>query len=335
MQESFGNKLKEVLLRRKNTKDDHEDLPLDDGYNKIPVKGKLSLVLKILVAVGIIIGIIVILIIINLFVGRGLKDIEVISPPVIYVSEEYKITATAIGKGNLKKTLFKFELANSNLASFSKSLITGSKVETIIKGLQPGNTTLSVNAITSDGKSQGNEQVNLVVCGRIKSNLITVKTIRLNVGESKKIDLGVGDSYECLTAINYKFEDDNIATLSDDLTITGYNQGTTNLALDDGISMIVYNVVVQAATNKILITSLGLSESSFSLKIGETKQIGVTITPSNATNKTISWISMNTDVATVDNNGLITAKSAGIAIVNATTTDGTDLVKKITVTVIK
>ena len=47
-----------------------------------------------------------------------------------------------------------------------------------------------------------------------------------------------------------------------------------------------------------------------------------TVLPSNATDKSISWSSSNTGIATVDNNGKVTAVAAGSAVITVTTTDG-------------
>ena len=47
-----------------------------------------------------------------------------------------------------------------------------------------------------------------------------------------------------------------------------------------------------------------------------------TISPKNADNKEVTWKSSNTDVVTIDNNGVITAKGYGDAVITVTTVDG-------------
>ncbi|MBP3920383.1 MAG: InlB B-repeat-containing protein [Bacilli bacterium] len=51
-------------------------------------------------------------------------------------------------------------------------------------------------------------------------------------------------------------------------------------------------------------------------------QLTATITPSMASNKNVTWESSNPDIASVDNNGLVTFKNTGTAIITVTTTDG-------------
>ena len=83
----------------------------------------------------------------------------------------------------------------------------------------------------------------------------------------------------------------------------------------------------------VLATGISLNKTSTSLTVGATETLVATVTPSNTTNKTVSWKSSNTSVATVDNSGKVTAKAEGTANITATTTDGTNLTATCQVTV--
>ena len=72
----------------------------------------------------------------------------------------------------------------------------------------------------------------------------------------------------------------------------------------------------------VLITGITLNETALVLKAGKTETLIATIEPINANNQNIVWVSSNTDVATVDDDGVVTAISAGTAIIIAITTDG-------------
>ena len=69
-------------------------------------------------------------------------------------------------------------------------------------------------------------------------------------------------------------------------------------------------------------TSVSVSPSSVTLEVGETQQLTATVSPSNATNKSVTWSSNNTDVATVSSNGTITAKAGGTVTITARTVLG-------------
>ena len=69
-------------------------------------------------------------------------------------------------------------------------------------------------------------------------------------------------------------------------------------------------------------TGISLDKAKCSIKEGESVTLIVTLTPDNATNKTVVWSSGNKTVATVDDNGKVTGIKAGNATITATTQDG-------------
>ncbi|MBR6770489.1 MAG: Ig-like domain-containing protein, partial [Lachnospiraceae bacterium] len=70
------------------------------------------------------------------------------------------------------------------------------------------------------------------------------------------------------------------------------------------------------------VTGVGLNKTSLSLKAGSTGKLTATVSPSDASNKSINWSSSNTSVATVSSNGTVTAKAAGTATITAAAADG-------------
>ena len=83
----------------------------------------------------------------------------------------------------------------------------------------------------------------------------------------------------------------------------------------------------------VSVESVTLSPTTLSLKTGATKQLTATVKPDNATDKTVTWESSNTKVATVSNTGLVKAVAAGNANITVKTADGSKTaVCKVTVT---
>lgn len=72
----------------------------------------------------------------------------------------------------------------------------------------------------------------------------------------------------------------------------------------------------------IYITGLTMSNSTLKLAPTNTKQLSVTISPTNADNKEITWTTENEDIATVSNSGLVTAIADGKVNIVATANDG-------------
>ena len=77
-------------------------------------------------------------------------------------------------------------------------------------------------------------------------------------------------------------------------------------------------------TNKLALTRYGTDVK---------EKLTATVTPNETTNKNVKWTSSNNKIATVDENGYVTAKGKGIAKITATTTDGSNLSATCTVTV--
>lgn len=81
-------------------------------------------------------------------------------------------------------------------------------------------------------------------------------------------------------------------------------------------------ITVSKGVEIILPTGVTLNKNSATLQIGETTQLSATIAPSNATDKTVTWKSGNTSVATVSANGLVTAVAPGTAVITVSTASG-------------
>lgn len=86
---------------------------------------------------------------------------------------------------------------------------------------------------------------------------------------------------------------------------------------------------VSVTLPKVKVKKLALNRTSVSLtKKGQTYQLKATASPSNATNKSVTWKSSNTKVVTVNSSGKLTAVGNGSATITATAKDGSK--KKVT-----
>ena len=66
------------------------------------------------------------------------------------------------------------------------------------------------------------------------------------------------------------------------------------------------------------VSGVALDKTSAELQVGKTLTLTATVTPDNATDKAVAWNSSNAAVATVDANGIVTAKAEGTATITAT-----------------
>jgi len=86
-------------------------------------------------------------------------------------------------------------------------------------------------------------------------------------------------------------------------------------------------------TRELTLKSISFMNLTEQIELGETLQLEVIHTPENVPIGTLNWTSSNEAVATVDQNGVVTAVGIGTATITAATTDGTQLTATCEVTV--
>ena len=79
---------------------------------------------------------------------------------------------------------------------------------------------------------------------------------------------------------------------------------------------------VTLTVNPVTVTGVTLDKTTLDLVAGNSATLKATVAPDNATNKTVTWASSNTAIATVDGNGKVTAVAPGTATITATAADG-------------
>ena len=81
------------------------------------------------------------------------------------------------------------------------------------------------------------------------------------------------------------------------------------------------------------VTGVTLNQTTLSMNSGTTVQLSATVAPSSAFNQAVEWASSDESVATVSQNGLVTAVAGGSCTITATSTDGSGVSAACTVTV--
>ena len=93
------------------------------------------------------------------------------------------------------------------------------------------------------------------------------------------------------------------------------------------------NIVEIGSDKEIKVSSIILDYSNFSMVVGEDTTITATILPEDATDKTVSWTTDNAAVATVSEQGLVTAVGQGTATITCRANDGSGVYATCEVTV--
>ena len=121
-------------------------------------------------------------------------------------------------------------------------------------------------------------------------------------------------------------------TISGTPTAQGESTFTVEAKNDYGNDSKQFTLTIEAAAN-VPVDRVALSPSTLNLMEDETGTLTATVEPNNASNKSVTWESSNTSVATVDATGKVTAIGAGTATITATAADGSGKTAACTVTV--
>ena len=154
----------------------------------------------------------------------------------------------------------------------------------------------------------------------VSSVTLSRQSAELFEGESLTLTASVSPSDATEKMISWSSSKSSIASVNQEGTVKALSKGTTVIKASAGGKTATCTVTVKAATEPV--TSVTLNKTSLTLTIGETQTLKATVNPSNATNKSVTWSSDNTSIATVSSSGSVTAKAEGTAIVSVTTDDG-------------
>lgn len=133
-------------------------------------------------------------------------------------------------------------------------------------------------------------------------------------------------------SVTYTSGNTSIATVDQDGTVRGIASGTTTItATSNSIKNQETGEYLSATINIVVkeeiihVTNLDIEIDNKLLQVGETAQITATVTPSNATYKTVVFASENEDIATVDQTEKITAVAPETAVITATIPEETGM----------
>ena len=120
----------------------------------------------------------------------------------------------------------------------------------------------------------------------------------------------------------WKSSNTSVATVSGTGKVTAKAAGTATITVKTSDGSKSSSCKVTVTSDQIKVKSVKMNCSSLNLSDGTCEDLTATITPKNATNKKVTWSSSNTNVATVDQNGMITTVAPGQAVITVKTSDG-------------
>ena len=105
---------------------------------------------------------------------------------------------------------------------------------------------------------------------------------------------------------------------SSQTSVTSYSSTPTGSANPSSDNINTFS----GQSQTVEVTSVEVFPSSVSIEAGQSNMLSATVSPENATNKSITWSSTNSGIVSVDSNGIFTGHVAGTAKIRATANNG-------------
>ena len=143
-------------------------------------------------------------------------------------------------------------------------------------------------------------------------------TTNLNVGSTETLTATIAPTNATYQNVNWTSSNVAVATVD----VTG-----KVTAVSPGAAIITATTVDQTKTAQCTVTvtqpvtGVTLNKSATTLNVSASETLNATIAPTTANNQNVTWASSNTNVATVDVTGKITAVAVGTATITVTTVD--------------
>ena len=153
-------------------------------------------------------------------------------------------------------------------------------------------------------------------------------TATLEVGNTVTLTATVAPNNATNKNVTWESSDEDVATVEDGV-VTAVGVGSATITVKS-VADNTKTATCAVTVNPTAVTSVSV-DATASVNVGETTTLTATVSPDNATNKNVTWASSNTDIATVDENGVVTGVAEGTATI--TVTSAADNTKTATCTV--
>ena len=164
----------------------------------------------------------------------------------------------------------------------------------------------------------------------VTSVFLNKTALSLTKGNSTTLTATVNPSNATNKTLTWTTSNASVATIDSNgkVIAKGAGSATITAKTNNGKTATCKVTVINPT---VAVTSVSLNKTTLSLVKGNSTTLNATVNPSNATNKALTWASSNTNVATVDSNGKVTAKGAGTAIITVKTNNGKSATCTVTV----
>ena len=272
----------------------------------------------------------------------------------VYLLDEFKnsTSSTSYSISSLtKNTQYEIKVrakdGAGNYSAFSDSIIASTANESIIRAEAENAAQSDASCFSADvgsGGYSGDSYINYT-CDNSEYLEFTIESASGGLTDItiSYINGGTSDRYLDIVVNGSVAVDNFVANGNGDWN--QWQQGTVNVNLNSGTNTVRLQATGSAAPHvdyieypddggdDVSVTGVAIDQGDQTLDEGQTVQLTVTVSPSDATDKSVTWASSDAGIATVNTDGLVTAVAAGTATITVSSNDNSLYSDNITVTV--
>ena len=232
------------------------------------------------------------------------------------------------GKETLTATVSPSNATNKTVTWSSDKTSVATVSDGTVTAVAAGTATITVT--TADGNKTASCTVTVTNPSPSKVAVTGVSldkaSLTLDVGGTATLTATVTPSNATDKTVNWTSSNTGVATVDANGKVTAVAAGiaTITVKTKDGekTAPCIVTVNAPAPPTGVKVTSVALNTATLSLAVNDVAQLTATAKPDDASDKSVTWASSDTNVATVAADGKVTAKAAGTAYITATAKDG-------------
>ncbi len=190
----------------------------------------------------------------------------------------------------------------------------------LVTAVAEGAATITVT--TTDGELTETCVVNVVGSIPVTGVTLDITDTTLTAGGTFTLVPTVTPGNATDKSVTWESSNTATVTVDNDGLVTAIAEGAATITVTTTDGELTATCVVNVVASTVPVTGVTFDEPSIRLAVDATVTLAPTIAPDNATDKSVTWESNDTAIATVDNDGLVTAVATGSTTITVTTTDG-------------
>ncbi|MDD3512615.1 MAG: Ig-like domain-containing protein [Synergistaceae bacterium] len=216
---------------------------------------------------------------------------------------------------------------NSSDTSVADFVTASDGLSVTVRGWRTGTAVISVHF-----SPYGSEVIHSASCQVTvapNSNPYRVAAVRISpetlvVEKGRPVSLTATVVPETATNKNVTWRTSNsyVASVSSQGVVNGLAQGHTVVSVRSDDGGFVAECSVDVVDYEIRVNGISLNHTTTDVNVDGTRYLVASISPANATNKRVRWVTSNWEIASVSQNGIVVGVRKGRAIISAITEDG-------------